>query len=212
LDKGDSSDSSKSDSGKNKADSGKGHGHDSVSDSGNHHRISGCKNRDSSDSHKDSGDSKESDSSKNFRKKLEQRKKHFDSSHGHGDSSLNISDSSMDDSGVKAEYKKCIDDSSSHKGDSNKGDSGHKYRIVNNCSNAEAIKTAIEDHRKKVKDEEKYQTRPILLKESTLTDKRIQSAVDACLDPSKGGGNQETKPSSSTGYNGRLNWREITNP
>jgi len=225
LDKGDSSDSSKSDSdsGKNKPDSGKGGGHDSVSDSGKHHRISGCKNRDSSDSHKDSGDSKEADSSKNYHKKLTQRKKSFDSTHSHGDSSLNISDSSMDDSDVYKEYKKCADSNKakgdSGKGDSGKGDSGHKYRIMNNCSNAQAIKAAIKTHKEKVADDDssnKYLKRPVIIKTSSLTDTRIKTAVDACLDPKKGGGTQETLPPSDptghTGYNGRLNWREITNP
>jgi len=219
LDKGDSSDSSKSDSGKNKQDSGKGGGHDSVSDSGKHHRISSCKNRDSSESHKKSGDSKESDSSKNYHKKLEQREASFNSAHSHGDSSLNISDSSMDDSGVYTEYKKCVDSNANHKGDSGKGDSGHKYRIMNNCSNAQTIKAAIKTHKEKVADADssnKYLKRPVIIKTSSLTDTRIKTAVDACLDPKKGGGTQETLPPSDptghTGYNGRLNWREITNP
>ncbi len=47
LDKGDSSDSSKSKADSSKSISGgKGQGHDSVSDSGNNHRIRGCQNKD----------------------------------------------------------------------------------------------------------------------------------------------------------------------
>ncbi len=230
LDRGDSSDSGKSDSGKKKSDSskgkpdsGKGGGHDSVSDSGNHHRISGCKNKDSSDSNHDSNDSTdsatdstESDSSKNYGKKLHDRNDSNNRRKGHGDSSLNISDSSMDDSGVYTEYKKCVDSNADHKGDSGKGDSGHKYRIMNNCSNAATIKSAIEVHKAEVaKDDSnnKYLKRPIIIKTSSLTDKRIKAAVDNCV---KDGATKTPVPPNSptghTGYSGRLNWREITNP
>jgi len=217
LDKGDSSDSSKNDSGKNKPDSGKGGGRDSVSDSGKHHRISGCNDKDSSDSHHKPSDSKESDSSKNYRKKLEQRNKAHNQAKGHGDSSLNISDSSLDDSGVYKEYKKCVDSDSKHKGDSGKGDSGHKYRIMNNCSNATAIKDEIKKHHEQVKTETKYEQLPIIIKTSSLTDKLIKSAVDECLDPKKGGGKKYTvlSPAHPTsggpaGFSGRINWKELS--
>ncbi len=210
LDKGDSSDSSKKGDAENKPDSGKGRGHDSVSDSGNHHRISGCKNQDSSDSHHDSGDSNESDSSKNYAKKLRDRKDKHDKDKGHGDSSLNISDSSMDDSGVYKEYKKCADSSDGkHKGRTERGDSGHKYREMTGCSNAKAIKEAVKKHHEKVKTKT-YEKRAIVIKKSSLVDKRIKAAVDACtkqtgksptvIPPTGNGGTQ--------GFSGRLNWKE----
>lgn len=220
LDRGDSSDSGKSDSGKKKSDSskgkpdkGKGGGHDSVSDSGKHHRISSCKDQDSSDSHHKSGDSKESDSSKNYRKKLQEKIDSYNAINSHGDSSLNISDSSMDDSGVLEEYKKCAD-SNKLKGDSDKGDSGHKYRIMNNCSNAKDIKEKVKTYKEKVKNEAKYEKRPIVIKSSSMSDKRIEAAVNACIDPDKGDAEKlvipPTKPgvSGSQGFKGRLNWRE----
>jgi len=209
LDKGDSSDSSKSDSSKNKPDSGKGRGHDSVSDSGNHHRISGCKNEDSSDSNHDSGDSNESDSSKNYAKKLREKNDKHNKDKGHGDSSLNISDSSMDDSGVYKEYKKCADSSGEHHEKTGRGDSGHKYREMANCSNAKAIKEAVKKHHKKVEDA-KYEKRAIVIKKSSLIDKRIKAAVDACTQqtgnppvviPPSGSGDTQ-------GFSGRLNWKE----
>ncbi len=210
LDKGDSSDSSKSDSSKNKPDSGKGGGHDSVSDSGHHHRISGCKNQDSSDSHHDSSDSKESDSSKNYAKKLHEKNDKYNEDNGHGDSSLNISDSSMDDSGVYTEYKKCADSSATHKGKMGRGDSGHKYRKMNDCSNATAIKEAVKSYHKKVNTGTKYEKRAIVIKRSSLIDKRIKAAVDACTTQS-GKPPKVIPPSGSgdtQGFSGRLNWKE----
>jgi len=214
LDNGDSSDST--DGKKDKRGKGEGEGRDSVSDSGHHHRISGCKNQDSSESHHDSGDDKESESSKNYAKKLhEKNNKHNEDkkkkdNKEHGDSSLNISDSSMDDSGVYKEYKKCADSSGDHHEKTGRGDSGHKYREMSNCSNAKAIKEAVKKHHETVKDE-KYEKRAIVIKKSSLTDKRIKSAVDACT---KQSGNPPTViPPSATGgtqgFSGRLNWQEI---
>jgi len=199
LDNGDSSDST--DGKKDKRGQGEGEGIDSVSDSGNHHRISGCKNKDSSESNV-------SDSSKNYAKKLHDRnnqhnedKKKKDNKE-YGDSSLNISDSSMDDSGVYKEYKKCAGSSGDHYEKTGRGDSGHKYREMSNCSNAKAIKDAVKEHHKKVEDEK----RAIVIKKSSLTDKYIKVAVDACtnpptvIPPSASGGTQ--------GFSGRLNWKE----
>lgn len=199
LDRGDSSDSSKSGSDKGKKSSGQGGGHDSVSDSGHHHRISGCKNH-------DSNESKQSDSSKNFRKVLEAKNTNYNIAHSHGDSSINVSVKSLDDSAVKREYKKCTDSThAEHKGKTEKGDSGHKYLELTHCANAQAIKAAIESNKVK----EVTETKPIILKTSSLDDVSIKTAVDACLNPSQGGGTTSTV--SSTGYSGRLNWREITN-
>lgn len=172
---------------------------------------------------------------------------------GHGDSAVIVSDSSLDDSGkandssdnVLKQYKACLakaDDSS--KFDSTKvknkvdsgGDSGHKYHVVNvkDCPNAEALKTAVEKHKERVKDPDdtKYKDRPIVLTKVSLDDVAIHEAYAECLDPEKGGGTEsiQTDPptppatfltptnpsptgsSGKAGKSGRLNWREITNP
>jgi|GEM_PF-4780318 len=232
LDHGDSSDSAKSDSAKKAhktaghPDSGKGYGHDSVSDSG-HHSISHCKNKDSSESHHKSGDSKESDSSKNYRKKLTEKHDKDNEAKKHSDSNLIISDSSKDDSGVKREYDKCLASGSEHKVDSGKGDSGHKYTVMKNCSNNSAIKEAVEQYREKVKNNKEYEQRPIFLNISSLSDSHIQAAVADCTDPGKGGGIRVDTPPDTTppggsgdttppgggdttpqGKQGRLNWKE----
>lgn len=242
----------KGDSGKKSA--GKGYGHDSVSDSGKHHYISGCKNKEANDSDSSDsqhyGDSEKDGSKKSYHKSLKGADSTYDKAKGHGDSSgIIVSDSSLDDSGkeghdsgdVWAKYKACLADgqgkidSAKVKSnvDSGKGDSGHKFRVVKNCPNADSLKTAIEKHKERVKDPEdtKYKDKPIVITTASLEDVAISEAHEACLDPEKGGGTetvQKNPPSSSTidtpndpspvgssgktGKSGRLNWREITNP
>ena len=227
LDKGDSSDSGKSDSNKGKSDSnknsksssgGKGGGHDSVSDSGNHHRIRGCENKDtthkadSTDSGKHgSSDSNKSDSNKNYHTKLKNADSGYDADKGIKDPVV-VSDSSLDDSGVWKEYKKCAADSNnaskidSGKTGKSKGDSGHKQHILKSCG---------DDQDKKVKDaitayRAKDSTKDIILTETSYNDVWIKQAVDACV--TGGATDTTTTPTTSTGTSGRLNFRENTSP
>jgi hypothetical protein len=241
LDKGDSSDSGKGgDSSKSKS-GGKGQGHDSVSDSGKHHRIRGCQNKDtehkadSSDSSKHgSSDSDKDDNNKNYHKKLKDADSGHDAAKGIKDPIV-VSDSSLDDSGanhdhkntVWAAYKACTQDSSnankidSSKISKQKGDSGHKQRILRDhdsvsdsgkqhqksCTDAQdaTLRKAIVDYKAKTS------TKDLILTETSYNDVSIKQAVDACV-TAGAKDTLTTPPTSSTGFGGRQNFRENTSP
>jgi hypothetical protein len=225
LDKGDSSDSSKSktdsskkgDSGKS-ASGGKGGGRDSVSDSGNHHRIRGCQNKDtehkadSSDSSKHGlSDSDKDDNNKNYHQKLKSADSGHDTAKGIKDPIV-VSDSSLDDDGVWKEFKECAKDAGdpkkidSSKIGKQKGDSGHKQHILKSCvdDSGDALRTAI------VKYKAKASTKDIILTETSYNDVSIKQAVEDCVDASKGKG-KDTVTTSLTITGATITHATITN-
>ncbi len=190
LDKGDSSDSSKSggDSSKS-ASGGKGGGHDSVSDSGQHHRIRGCQNKDTS--HKaDSNDptkhglsdSDKKDGNTNYHKTLKDADSGHDTAKGIKDPVV-VSDSNLDDSGVWKEYKTCAaKDGNGNRIDSSKtgkkkGDSGHGQHILKSCGDTQdqKLKDAIVAHKAKTS------TKDIILTAAIYNDASIKALIDSCV-------------------------------
>ncbi|MFI3188901.1 MAG: hypothetical protein QX190_04950 [Methylococcales bacterium] len=114
-----------------------------------------------------------------------------------GKRGIHVSDSSMDDSGVRAAVKTCAKKphGDSNKMDSSKtgkrkGDSGHKYRIVEDCgtTNTKAVADAIKAYQEKDNDA------PIIITESALGDTTIKTLYDDCLDTSKGKGKDTPTP------------------
>jgi len=191
LDKGDSSDSGKGAKGKkgdssNSASGGQGRGHDSVSDSGNHHRIRGCQNKDAehkADSSKHGrSDSDKDDNNLNYHKKLKSADSAHDKTKGIKDPVV-VSDSSLDDKDVWTEFKKCTEDATdankidSSKMGKQKGDSGHKQRILKSCGAEQDQK--LRDVIAKYKAKEN--TKDIILTETSYNDASIKQAVDDCV-------------------------------
>lgn len=208
LDKGDSSDSNKGGA-DTRHSGGQGRGHDSVSDSGKHHYISGCQNKDTS--HKaDSNDHNkhgQSDSDKdpnniNYHKKLKAADSSYDSKKGIKDP-LVVSDSNMDDSNIKNAIHHCGSDS--NKFGELKGDSGHKYRKIKNCSNDSGLRNAIKQQKEKALSDSSTK---IVVTESIYNDASILDLIKQCS-------SDQVDDSSNYGVKGESgpsNWREVTTP
>ncbi len=206
LDNGDSSDSNKGNIDTRKT-GGQGRGHDSVSDSGKHHYVTRCLNTDKS--HKaDSSKSKRkgrSDSDKdpnnqNFHKKLVAENIDNNSQKGLK-SVLVVSDSSLNDSDVKSALAKC--GSNSGNLSVSKGDSGHKYRRVKDCSNDNTLKAALDAYKSKAQSDSNKQ---IIVTDTAYNDASILPLIQKCS------GDQVTSGIAAEGAAGSISWREITTP